>query len=119
MNDKSSRIVNYISSLSPDRKPVVVDLDELLRECGDVRSEDIKELALNGYLKLLYSEGGTFCLQVTDKKLPDPVRESAVAPVAPQKIKKGSFGMGFLGGIVGGGLVLALAYAVYFILELF
>lgn len=115
MNDRSSRILDYISSLSPERKPVVVELDELLRECGgDIRPSDIKELALNGYLKLLYSEGETFCLQPTDKKLPEPVRD---APVFRTQAKGGSFKAGFWGGVLGGAVVLILAIAVFFIIK--
>lgn len=119
MTENASRILSYVSSLSTDGKPVVVELDELTKECsGDIQPRDVKELALNGYIKLLYSEGETFCVQPTGKKLPANTAEATSETFRTSEKHKSpgiSFKWGFLGGIIGGVLVVLVAIAVYFV----
>ena len=126
MDPVSRAALEYVCKISSPGAPAVADVDEFKKEAdASVSAATIKELALNGFIKLKYSDGENFCLEPQEKgtELILAARAEATEaagnkkPTAVPDAKK-SFLYGFLGGVCGGALALILAAAVYFSIKL-
>lgn len=125
MDQVSRAALEYVCKISSPGSPAVADVDEFRQEAdASISSATIKELALNGFIKLKYSDGENFCLEPQEKGTALILAARAEAneaanhkPTALPSAKK-SFRYGFLGGIFGGALAVILAAAIYVIIKL-
>lgn len=126
MDPVSRAALEYVCKISSPGAPAVADVDEFKKEAdASVSAATIKELALNGFIKLKYSDGENFCLEPQEKgtELILAARAEATQAAGSKKPTlssdaKKTFLYGFLGGIFGGALALMLAAAVYLIIKL-
>ena len=126
MDPVSRAALEYVCKISSPGAPAVADVDEFKKEAdASVSAATIKELALNGFIKLKYSDGENFCLEPQEKGTALILAARAEAteaagnkkPTAVPDAKK-SFLYGFLGGVFGGALAVIIAAAVYVIIKL-
>lgn len=125
MDRVSHAALEYVCKISSPGSPAVTDIADFKAEAEqNVSAATIKELALNGFIKLKYSDGENFCLEPQQKGMEYILAAKGDATAENEKVAacvasgKKNFLYGFLGGMLGGALAVLLAAAVYLIIKL-